>query len=76
MNREINPNNLKIGDMIEVQQAWEDERGNYHDEFAVVKSIDEKGEMTLEFENVSPDVKAFLSHIDEYFAKDFKPENN
>lgn len=68
----MNPNNIKVGDIIEVQQAWEDETGNYHDEYAKVLSINEEtGEMKLDFDR--DDINEFLQSA-EYFAKDYKPE--
>lgn len=51
---------ITIGDNILIEQAWEDEAGNYHDEYADVESIDDKGNMTLKFINVSPEVEEFL----------------
>lgn len=30
---------FKIGDEVLIEQAWEDEQGNYHDEFATVSKI-------------------------------------
>ena len=68
----VNPNNIKVGDMIEVEQAWEDETGNYHDEYAQVLSINEEtGEMKLDFGR--DDINEFLQGA-EHFAKDYKPE--
>lgn len=70
--KNLNPNNIKVGDMIEVEQAWEDETGNYHDEFAQVLSINEEtGEMKLDFGR--NEVNEFLEGA-EHFAKDYKPE--
>jgi hypothetical protein len=70
--KNINPNNIKVGDMIEVEQAWEDETGNFHDEFAKVLSINEEtGDMELDFDR--DDINEFLQGA-EHFAKDYKPE--
>lgn len=67
----INPNNIKVGDHIEVEQAWEDEAGNYHDECAEVLEIDEKtGLMKLKFDEEK--VNVFLDEA-EFFAFDYKP---
>ena len=41
MNKETNPNNLKIGDDVFIEQAWGDEAGNYHDELANIEDIKE-----------------------------------
>ena len=30
---------IRIGDRVLVEQAWEDEAGNYHDDFATVKDV-------------------------------------
>lgn len=69
---ENNPNNIKVGDTIYVEQAWEDEIGQYHDEYAQVTKINEEtGELSLEFNR--PEITDFLSGA-EYFAKDYKPE--
>lgn len=71
----MNPNNIKIGDTIEVQQAWEDEAGSYHDEHAKVLSINEEtGELALDFEGAPSQVRQFLEEqTDGYMAKDYKP---
>ena len=76
MNKEINKNNLKVGDVIMVEEAWEDEGGYYHDEQAEIISIDEKGELELNFFNASKEVKEFLNtETDSYMANDYKKEN-
>lgn len=68
----MNPNNIKAGDVIEVQQAWEDEQGNLHDEFPTVLSIDEKtGELKLDFGR--KETNDFLDTA-EFYAKDYSPE--
>ena len=67
----INPNNIKIGDVIEVEQAWEDEAGNYHDEYPTVTDMHEDGELELDFNDDK--LNAFLKEA-EFFAKDYKPE--
>jgi hypothetical protein len=40
---------IKVGDTVLIEQAWEDEAGNYHDEWAKVLDIKETGEVKLEF---------------------------
>lgn len=68
----INPNNIKVGDIIEVEQAWEDDAGSYHDEFPTVVSIHEKtGELKLDFGE--KELNKFLDGA-EFYAKDYKPE--
>jgi len=69
-----NPNNLKIGDLIFVEQAWEDETGYYHDEMAKITKIDEDGELRLDW-LASKEVKEFLAGSSDYYAKDFKKED-
>ena len=69
----VNPNNIKVGDVIEVQQAWEDESGAYHDEFPTVLEIKENGELKLDFGN--KEIDDFLEGA-EFFAKDYKPEKD
>lgn len=73
----MNPNNIQKGDIIEVQQAWEDETGNYHDEFAKVESVNEEtGELTLDFFEAPQLVQNFLKEqTDGYMAKDYKVES-
>lgn len=66
-----NTNELKIGDEILVEQAWEDEQGSYHDEYAKILEINKYGEMTLDFYSVSDEVKEFLKNSDGYVANDF-----
>jgi hypothetical protein len=66
-----NKNNLKVGDKIFVEQAWEDETGNYHDEYAEIKAINEDtGELDLDFYN-SPQVNESLKKS-EFFANDYE----
>lgn len=68
----MNPNNIKIGDTIEVQQAWENERGDYIDEFPVVVGLNEEtGELKLDWGR--KELNEFLES-EEYYAKDYKPE--
>ena len=62
---------VKVGDIIEVQQAWEDEAGVYHDEFAEVLSIGKFGEMELKFNRKS--INGFLEKA-EFYAQDYEPE--
>lgn len=45
-------NEIEIGDRVLVQQAWEDEAGQYHDEFATVKGI-KGGFLDLEFNDLA-----------------------
>ena len=71
--KNYNKNNLKIGDTILVEQAWEDEAGNDHDEFAEIIAISPQGELELKFINVSPSVQFHLLNY-EYFANDYKKE--
>jgi len=64
---------LKVGDIIEVQQAWEDEQGNDHDEFPTILEIDEKtGRMKLDFNK--KEINDFLEGAD-FFANDYKKDN-
>ena len=64
---------VKIGDTICVEEAWEDERGAYHDEYAKVLGIDDRGEMQLDFFEASDEVKKFLESSDGYYAKYYQP---
>ena len=48
---------IKVGDVVLVEQCWEDEGGNYHDEYAHVVSIEP---FKLKFENISKEVEQFL----------------
>ena len=68
-----NKNNLKIGDTVLVEQAWEDETGIYHDEFAEITKVSSKGELKLRFIGVAPEVKGYLAKY-EYFANDYHKE--
>ncbi len=62
-------NKIKVGDTIEIEQAWEDEAGNYHDEFAEVLAIDADGDMKLKFDR--KDITKFLSGA-EFNVKDYQ----
>ena len=68
----MNPNNIKVGDTIEVQQAWEDTMGSYHDEFPTVLAIAEDGRLTLDFGR--KDLNHFLQTAG-FYAADYKPEH-
>ena len=73
-----NKNNLKVGDVIVIEEAWEDELGQYHDESAEIKGINDNGELTLEWilnnytKEQQEDIKNFLSNTDGYMANDYK----
>jgi len=51
---------IKVGDTIEIEQAWEDNGGACHDETAEVIYIHKGGEMQLKFKNV-PLTRLFLN---------------
>jgi len=40
---ETNKNNLKVGDIISIEEAWEDEAGHYHDANAEIIAIHKDG---------------------------------
>ena len=63
-------NKIRIGNEILVEQAWEDENGNYHDEYAKILDIKD-GKMKLKFKNIRKDVEEFLQGS-EFFIKDFE----
>jgi hypothetical protein len=42
---------IEIGSIVLVEEAWEDEAGDYHDEFAEVVSLDP---LKLKFMNEDP----------------------
>jgi hypothetical protein len=52
---------FKIGDRVLVEEAWEDEAGHYHDDFATVKNI-RGGSTYLKFDR--PEIDAFLDGCD------------
>lgn len=58
---------IKVGSRVFVEQAWEDQTGNYHDEYATVKAIDQRGRLSLTFD--TPEVTKFLQGA-EYRAED------
>lgn len=59
---------MKIGDKVFVEQAWEDEAGDYHDEIAEVVAIND-GLVTFKFDR--QDVMDWLSGC-EYKAEDYE----
>lgn len=63
-------NEIKIGNWIHVEQAWEDEAGNYHDEVAEVLDIQD-GKMRLRFPR--QDVTDFLDGA-EFLVEDYKDQ--
>ena len=71
---EYNKNDLKVGDTIMVEQAWEDEAGGEHDEEAEIVSIAENGELGLKFPYAREEVKTFLENSDGYKANDYTAE--
>lgn len=67
-----NKNNFKVGDSLMIEQAWEDEKGQYHDEPAEINAINQKtGEMDLHFYEASDDVNIFLRKMS-FFANDYR----
>lgn len=53
---------IKVGDTVLVEQAWEDETGNYHDEYAEVLSVKE-GLAELKFFEANEEVQKFLGYM-------------
>ena len=68
---QTNPNNLECGHQILIEQAWEDETGNYHDEYARIEIIRPDGSMKVKFKDEK--INEFLKDA-EYLAKDFNWE--
>lgn len=50
----------KEGDIIEFEQCWEDEHGNFHDEEARLIRIDANGNLELEWLVEDPRIKEYL----------------
>lgn len=65
-----NPNNIKVGDTIYIEEAWEDDAGYYHDEYAEVIEVEDDGTLHLKFDR--PDVTEFLSTAS-FSADDYTP---
>lgn len=64
---------IKVGSRVFVEQAWEDQVGNYHDEYATVSKIDDRGRLSLIFD--LPEVTKFLKGA-EYRAEDVELVEN
>jgi len=64
MTKDINGKEIKKGDTVLVEQAWEDESGQYHDEYAEIISIGINGELSVKFLNVSDEVQEFLKGME------------
>ncbi len=62
---------IKIGDTLDVEQAWEDEAGQYHDETAEVLALNDDGTMKLKFIGVSEEVQKYLDDCT-FEAKDYE----
>jgi len=60
---------IKVGNSIWIEQAWEDEAGQYHDESAEVLEIADNGKMRLKFPR--KDATEFLDGMD-FFVDDYK----
>ena len=71
MENELNKNNLKVGDIILVEQAWEDEHGNHLDESAEIIAVKENGELELNFLQAPEKVKKFLEGAT-FMANDYE----
>jgi hypothetical protein len=61
----------KVNDRIFIEDAWEDEAGTYHDEYAIVEAIGANGFMQLRFER--EDITEFLRSA-EFNVKDYESE--
>jgi hypothetical protein len=66
-----NVNNLKVGDQILVEQAWETESGEYIDELATITKIEDDGLLELEWPNASEEIKSILQ-VSEFYANNYK----
>lgn len=62
---------IKVGDIILVEQAWEDQTGSIHDEYAEVLAIDKNGFMKLKFDTQK--ITDFLDGVD-FHIDDYEPE--
>jgi len=51
---------INVGDVVIVQQAYEDDQGNYHDLSATVLSIEADGHVDLEF-RAPTEIREFLA---------------
>lgn len=65
----ITKKKIKVGDTIYIEQAWEDENGHFHDEYAEVLEIDEDGNMSLKFSK--EEVNKFLANA-EFNVEDYE----
>lgn len=61
--------NVRLGERVLVEQAWEDETGQYHDEYAVITNIGDDDLLTLNFDE--PKVNEFLAGA-EYHPNDIQ----
>jgi hypothetical protein len=52
---------LQVGDRVFIEQAWEDEAGHFHDDFAEIERIS-GGRFYLKFER--PEIDEFLKGCD------------
>ena len=55
---------IKVGDRVLVEQAWEDEAGHYHDDYATVVNLDDQQNVVLKFEDEK--IQEFLEGSDGY----------
>ena len=73
-----NPNNLKVGDGIWVDDAWEDDAGYFHGEQAIINKIEENGELRLNWRLSTRDKEShdlilnYLDNEDKYYAENFR----
>lgn len=52
---------LKVGDIVIVEQAWEDETGFYHDEYAVIESFEP---LKLNWLDVTDEARSWLEQFE------------
>ena len=70
---------VKKGDTVLLEQAWEDEAGNYHDEFVEVAKVLPDGTFTVRIGHwktrtyKQEKLQAWLNQMD-WYAKDYEPE--
>lgn len=58
---------VKVGDEVLVEQAWEDDKGNYHDEYAKVLGVNEDKTLNLQFHEGLPlELHEFLAGCEFY----------
>ena len=70
-----NEGEYKVGDLVSIEQCWEDELGQYHDECAEILAISSDGELKLKWLVENDRVREWLGRF-KYSLEDISYKNS